>query len=231
MRYQSISSAWTVLPLAAALLFSAGHSRAQEGVYSFTSTQPQTTGPWANRFSLPQFDPALGSLEAVRMQVTFNVTVSGSVFNAGNTLQDFGFAYACLMPVTLPQRLGSLLAQPLMQEIHYTLDPGGRASYGPYSATDTKWVEFTGAGMAPFIGTGSILFSAETFAWPCVHGGDGKVEASLTVQSDATFTVKYFDAPVPEPTSAALLPLALSFAMVAAGRRPCRNASSQRGAA
>ncbi len=191
-----------------ALLLLAGESRA-ETIYTNTSIQPETTTEWSHDFILPKFDPSLGSLEAVHITATYELTMSGSVFNTSAGTQDFWFQAGSQLPVTLPGGLGVLEPLPLAREVHYVLPGGGSASYGPFTKSDTVDIILTGTDMNPFIGTGNIDLPASTLTLELISGGGGNIGASLTTTAGATVTVEFFDSPVPEPSANALLFVAL----------------------
>ena len=201
----------TYLPslLTAALLIPAPLQGVGSTIHTNLSIQPQTRTEWTHDFILPQFDPSLGTLEAVHLTLDYQVNMSGSLFNPYTTPQDLTFQAGSFLTVTLP---GSGLAlQPVLMAPaqHYTLAPLDSSSYGSFSLDGSAEITLTGAALASFVGSGNVVLPGRTATEQIRGGSSGKAIFSLTATSGATLTLEYFDTQVPEPSSGVLLAVAL----------------------
>jgi len=172
----------------------------------FTDTLVPTTTEWNHIFQVQAFDPSLGSLVAVYVEVTEDVNVSGYVENTAATPASFFFRSGSLLTVTLPGMLGFLQPNPLAVSQSYTgLAPGASAPYGPASASEsvdntyyTPLSGWTGAGKW-------VKLPAYTLTDERITGGGGNIIAAMNTVAGATVKVTYYY--IPEPGSVALLAL------------------------
>jgi hypothetical protein len=194
---------------AAALLLAAAATSAGSTLQTNIAIQPETTTEWKHDFILPQFDPALGTLDAVTVTLAYDLNMSGSVFNTSLTPLDLSFQAGSSLMMTVPgtsQGLQPVLVAPTDD---YALASLGSDTYGPFTLAGSAKVTLTGAALAPYIGKASVVFLAGTSTEEIISGGGGNVAISLASTSGATLTLEYFDSQVPEPSSGALLALAL----------------------
>ena len=156
---------------------------------------------WTHTFSLRQFDPALGTLDSVYLEATFNITASGTVFNTSSSTANFSVRkLPRLSSLALPGSLGTMPASVTIPVRNYSLPGFGSASYGPFTAQVTVDRTFTGADMASFVGTGFDDLIGSTLTWQTISSQSGSPGASLTTIAGATVSVEYMDtAAVPRP--------------------------------
>lgn len=194
--------------VSAALLV--GTSKAEtyitNSVGPFTDTLAPTTTEWNHIFEVQAFDPSLGSLVAVYVEVTENVTVSGSVQNLAATPASFNFQSGSVLTMTLPGMLGFLQPNPLaLSQSYISLAPGATAPYGPASASESADSTY----YSPLFGwTGAgkmVKLPAYTLTDQRILGQGGNVAAVLNTIAGATVSVTYYY--IPEPGSVALLGL------------------------
>lgn len=199
-----------VLGLVSAALL-VGTSRAEtfitNSVGPFTDTLAPTTTEWNHIFEVQAFDPSLGSLVAVYVEVTEDATVSGYVQNLAATPSSFSFQSGSVLTMTLPGMLGFLQPNPLALSQNYiSLAPNATAPYGPASASEsvdsTYYAPLSGWKGSP--GT-MVKLPAYTLTDQRILGQGGNVAAVLNTIAGATVSVTYYY--IPEPGSVALLAL------------------------
>ena len=185
---------------------------------------PQSFSPtdWngsAQSVTLPQFDPALGTLTGVSLSLYGNIKTSGTLQNTAADQADVNnylatLAITLLAPgTTVPwdQVTGDLLTvSPQMFNITapVTLASGQSYGFGPVNSSDTNTVAQTD--FSPYLGTGSLDFPlyATTETTSDTSGGNLVISQATSARAQAAVTYTYdaaAPANVPEPASAALL--------------------------
>ncbi len=187
------------------LLLVAIESRATTVTY--TATQPASTTEWDHQFILPEFNPALGTLNSAYVKATENITASGSVSNSAAIEETFSFSSGSKLTVTLPGGLGTLVPFPLAQTVNYDLLSGGSAAYGAFNASGHDDNTFFPTDTAVFIGVGNLDLDGSTQSYEVISGGGGNVAASVATTAGATVLVTYDYTPIPEPATCGLLVL------------------------
>ena len=169
---------------------------------NYSDSLGDTTTEWTHNFSLPEFNPALGTLTSVVISASQDVAVSGTVTNTAITTQSFTFRAGSQLTLNLPGSLGTLEPLPLGSTSSYTLSAGDSASYGPFTHTASDSQTFTAAlDMALFEGTGNLTLPGTTASQEVISGGGGNISAALTTLSGAVVSVTYNYTAIPEPSS------------------------------
>jgi hypothetical protein len=193
------------------------------GANADTTTDSDTTGLITTDFSLTlsvdQFDPSLGTLTQVTL------VVSGLLDGGGKYENLNGDAVNTTMHYTLDQALdvswsgGALLGVtqnldntiPVIADAYDgTFDFGGPSGYteSPYTQSDSQLYIFTlPADLLPFIGTGTVDFSAIGDGAASVWPPNGVSGGTFSL-GQATVGVEYTYTPIPEPATVVLCGLA-----------------------
>lgn len=135
----------------------------------YSADYPLAKTNWSVVQNLPQFDPALGTLQAVR--VTGSVLISnttalesmdaapsviGATANGSATLSD---PFGNLAPASVSESLGTFNASAFDGTVDFA-GTSGKDLPGMQASSSSSFV-LTGAQMAPYIGTGDIAFTME----------------------------------------------------------------------
>jgi len=191
-----------------ALLLACGVGTAQAGtIITQTFSSPPTTVPWSTTYDANQFNPSLGTLTSVEIEVSSNIVASVDVYNFSGSPQSFTKATASI-PITLtgPASL-SLSATGGTAGLAGSAVPGLNTFPGlPTTASTSTTLTSSGA-LAPYIGTGvsTLVFDFNagdgTYSGTAVSGVffGGSATANATVDVIYTYT-----AAIPEPSSVIL---------------------------
>jgi hypothetical protein len=192
-----------------ALALVAAASVAQAGSVTYTDTVPQGLTDYSTTLNLPQFNPALGTLQSVEIIVSDTGSTDLSVTQTLNTTAHLTVLstqlYVDLTGVTIP----SINVEPeLTGGVSYA--PPGHA-IGPFSTFDTGVLTLTPAsqsqsfstGLSPFIGLGDLYFDLETFTYTTTTYLGGNLNTSQTTIAGGPVEIIYDynppAPPVPEP--------------------------------
>jgi hypothetical protein len=171
-----------------------------------------TDWPTGETLSFPQFDPSLGTLTSVTLDLSgsLNTTITATNVDGSNTSS--GTANAQVQFSV--QDLGSNLTVPQLTltspGFTYSLLPGQSISSGPLTQSGTSSNTYTNpavldefTGLPGNLGTNSLSASTYTLALIAVHGGN--TYPSQVTAASLTGTVTYTYTAVPEPSAFALL--------------------------
>ena len=174
----------------------------------FTDTFGPATTEWNYNFTLPLFDPSLGTLTAVYVGAYADVNMFGSVSNRAATTEHFTLQEGSELTVMVPGSLGALYPSPTALAASYNLASHTSAMYGPSNATDFVDYTYTApADLALFIGPGTFTENGQTANITTIVGGGGNVDTAVTTLASGEVEVQYTYIPIPEPASLALLAL------------------------
>lgn len=193
-----------------ALLLACGVGTAQAGtIITQTFSSPPTPVAWSTTYDANQFNPSLGTLTSVEIEVSSNIVASVDVYNFSGSPQSFTKATASI-PITLtgPASLS-------LSATGGTADLAGSAAPFPSSNTfpgvpttaSTSTTLTSSGALAPYIGTGvsTLVFDFNagngTYSGTAVSGVffGGSATANATVDVIYTYT-----AAIPEPSSVIL---------------------------
>lgn len=177
---------------------------------TFTSVGPSLTAPRGGVFTLPQFDPAFGTLKQVDLTWTTYASVNAQITHTGDgfaNLFDAGLQFTFNAPSVAITSLNEptfLFAWPDGTPNPYIVAPSSSAAVGSgQQVNSANWAPYTG------LGTFNVGWEIDEFSrgpgmvW--VGGGgfqSGLVDARL---GGYDFSVTYNYDPVPEPGSMLLL--------------------------
>lgn len=186
-------------------------SEAKTVVAAFSEVFPECTTEWSHTFRLPQFDPALGTLESVRLSASQTMRMSGTIQNNSTGQQNFSVRAGSLLTVDLPGSFGFLQPSPLAVADLYNLPSGGTAPYGPINAADSADYTYTlPADLAWFIGPGTFTLPGFTQTQEIILGGGGNVWVLLNTLAGASVEVEYtYSASKSVPEASTFLDVAL----------------------
>jgi hypothetical protein len=179
-------------------------------VYSTTTPIPPTNTDWIATLTFPQFDPAVGILESVEIDLSGSMSTTLTVTNNASSGSS-GRAYTHLEMTV--QDIGGNLNAPIDVDgpsFHYNLASHDSVTSGlltaGFGSSDTYVAP---AVLAEFTGTGAVALSAGTFTETALYNTGGNTYARQVTQADLTgdVTCTYTYSRVPEPASLAVLAL------------------------
>ena len=163
--------------------------------------------------ALPQFDPARGTLTGVQLSLTGETRSSGSLTNNSDATIDVdAYAGSLEIAVLAPGGRTPLLSvvPSLFSFSNASVDPGFSLAWGgevPVSNSASDSVPISG--LAPYVGTGSLLFPLTADTNTTFESTGGNLDFAQDTRARALVTIAYtYDltaTEVPEPASAALL--------------------------
>jgi len=192
-----------------ALLLACGVGTAQAGtIITQTFSSPPTPVAWSTTYDANQFNPSLGTLTSVEIEVSSNIVASVDVYNFSGSPQSFTKATASI-PITLtgPASL-SLSATGGTAGLAGSAVPGLNTFPGlPTTASTSTTLTSSGA-LAPYIGTGVSTLVFDFNAGDGTYSGaavSGVVFFGGSATANATVDVIYtYTAAIPEPSSVIL---------------------------
>jgi hypothetical protein len=195
---------------------------ATDGPYTTSTPIPSTTTDWVSSLAFQQFNPALGTLTAVEVDLhgsfdsTITVTNTSADPSSGTartdvqfTAQDGGLNLAPTPQIDL-----------LSGTYAYSLPGGGNVTSPLISTSTSSGSTYTAAPiLAEFTGVGTFALGASTFTQTVLSNTGGNTTASQVTSAALTGSVTYFYTPVPEPSTVALLGLGMASVLAFARRR------------
>lgn len=192
--------------------------------------QPLTTTDWTTSLAFPLFNPALGTLTRIELDIdgafqtvlTVTNNASSSSYGTADTemyleIQDPGLHFEALVngppPANAPWYSPALTLITL-PDYGYSLASGGSTTSGTLSASDSATKIYTSSAiLTEFTGVGTIDLTAFTQTKTLLGntGGDTVASQVTHASADATITYTYTDASnTPEPASMGLIGIGLA---------------------
>ncbi len=192
---------WTVLAFSVAIALGAmllSHGVAQAAELVVTDTVPSTPANWSSTLSVPKFDPSLGTL--TKVEVTLSGAISGTAKYESTDPNPTTIALNLKADIQIQGPTGSLQVSPSIQKIDQAGPYDGQIDFGGPSggtfpdltASKSQVTTLTSStdDLSPFIGTGTVVFSA-TAAGASSGSGSGNIITQFSVNAAATVPVKY----------------------------------------
>ncbi len=164
--------------------------------------------------TLPQFDPTLGTLTGVTLQLYSEIVSSGSLTNNTEGVIDIdGYSGTMQISVLAPGGGDALLtvSPPQFSVSDRTLDPGQSIAFGgatPVKTNDSNSTAIT-TSLDPYVGPGNLLFPLTAGTETSFATSGGNLDLVQDTSARAAVTIAYaYDlvaTEVPEPASALLL--------------------------
>lgn len=176
-----------------------------------------TTPPSLATVTFNQFDPALGRLSSITLDIISRYTASGSVRNTG-TARSFT-ATAGANTTTVAPRFGVKFIDLGTSSANLgRIARNGTANFGPLTGQASLTDTIT-SGFAPYLGTGTVTFGYTALGGVVVTPLLGRAVSSNT-EIGSDFTLTYNFTAVPEPATWAMLILGFALVGGAVRRRP-----------
>ena len=209
-----IGAAWVL-----ALASSSTMAQTQSLGPNTTSTPIPLTTPvdWNKSLEFSQFNPALGTLISVELNLSTTLSTTLTITNASATISS-STAFTELQ-ITVQDVGGNLSVsnQPqldvLSPNFAYNLAGDSSITSGPLTNTGVFSKTFTQSSLlSEFAGSGSVTLNASTFTLAYTSDATGATSASQSTEASLTGNVIYNYDPTstPEPSAFALLLVGLS---------------------
>lgn len=200
-----MKSAFLLTALVALLAVSAGASTVSYGPYA----QPLSTTNWSTSITLPQFDPALGTLNSISFVLFGHVEGTAKFESMDAAPAVITMDLSAMLKLKRPDLTDLVVTIPVASTsdnasaFDGTIDFGGTSgnTYGGLSANDTESATTsTAADKALFTGLGSIVLPV-TASGASTGSGAGNLLLQFQTSASAWATVTYDYTAVPEPSS------------------------------
>jgi hypothetical protein len=165
---------------------------------TYSATIPQQTTDFTNvPLSVPQFNPAIGTLDSVSITLSATANVSGTVTNTSLTPQSFTQVEDVNVAATDPSggpivSSGNIGVDLHMTQTYTNLGPNQTSNYGPFNPTQYYTNSATSGSLYNyFVGTGTANLLASSTTTQSIIGGGSNINNPLNTMAGATFTVTY----------------------------------------
>jgi hypothetical protein len=177
------------------------------GPITTTTPIPSSLTDWTRSLSFPQFNPSLGTLTGVEIDLAGHMTTTVTVTENDGALS-YGNAKTELQ-MTVQDVGGNLSGTPQIDmigpEFYYSLNAGGSVTSGLLTKSGSSSDLYTSAPiLAEFTGTGSFALRASTFTQTLLANTGGNTNAGQVTNASLTGLVTYYYTtapPVPEPVT------------------------------
>jgi hypothetical protein len=179
-----------------------------------TTTTPisSTLTDWSNNLSFAQFNPSLGTLTSVELDLTSALTTSLTLTNTSDTLGASGKAFTEVQ-ISVGTALGLFDVPQIDQnspKFTFNVGASGSASSGvhTFSGESTSLYNLSNVSssvLSAFTGTGNISLPASTFTQTWIQYSSGNVNQSQVTNASLTGDVIYTYTPAPVPLPSALI--------------------------
>jgi hypothetical protein len=179
------------------------------GPWSTTTPIPSTLTDWVGSLSFPQFNPSLGTLTMVQIDLSSSMsTVITATNNSPEPSQ--GIAKTELQ-LTVQDSGGNLITPEIdmfSPNFNYVLGAGQSLTSGTLTKNGLSSDQYTApAVLLEFTGPGTIILPASTFTQTWLTNTGGNTFASQVTYASVTGSVTYYYEPIPEPATICLLGL------------------------
>ncbi len=177
------------------------------GPFTTSTPIPVTLTDWTGSLAFPQFNPALGTLESVELDLSSGLTTTLTVQN--NAESGSTGTVKTELQVTV-QDGGNNLNAPeldlLSPSFGYSLNAGQGITSGLLTENGSDDEVYTSAPvLSEFTGGGTITLPASTFTQTLLANTGGNTNAQQVTDADLTGTVTYTYTPVPTPEPSTLV--------------------------
>ncbi len=205
------------LSLALATLLTAGAAHAS--VVSFSDSYGPDLTDWdpAKTLSLQQFDPTLGTLNAVTFTFAGNMQADFDASNTANTAQQITNGLTGSLRFVLPTAAEYSLALSASEVVML----GVGAYYANSISDSASHTDVLLANLSSFVGNGSFNLGVYALANASIAGSGnvfGGADTYATASARVTYDYTATQQAVPEPASLALVGLALGAAALSRRR-------------
>jgi len=218
--------------LALTAMLCAATAGAQATPLSYNSNLlPDQSTNWSNYLDLPQFDPSLGTLQSVTVELFAHLAGSAKAESHNNTAANITLSLQAQLKLANPNDPGSILVTTTsMLQRNFTAGSyDGAQDYAGSSGVSftnlitsaSQSTSFLDAStLALFTGQGLVHAPLSATAGSG-YSGPGNVRSSLLTQAGGYATVRYEYQPlaVPEPDTLALTLVGLAMLGLLTGRR------------
>lgn len=197
------------LATASLILVSTETQAAVDGPYVTSTPIPFTLTDWTSSLDFQKFNPGLGTLTSVTLNLSGSIRTTIAVTNSSLSASS-GTAKTEVQ--FFVQDGGNNLVAPALDlfspTFAYSLAAGDGTSSGLLTKNGNSSDTYTlGSILAAFTGAGNITLSASTFTQTLLANTGGNTSAAQVTDAALTGEVIYNYTAVPEPTSMALLGL------------------------
>jgi hypothetical protein len=219
--------------LAAALL-SASASSARADIYTYTDIQNVSASDPATfqSFNIPQFSPAMGTLQNVIVTISGLVRASLAFTNWSSSMDGVKMQEQNTLSVLYNNSQTMVSSNCVFQTTPYPgMQPVG-ANGGVYTQSciynlsPTVYTSSLAADLASFTGPGNVPLAAGLVSDSYMTVSGGNYHYLVQTTGSETATVTYSFAPVPEPSAALLVGLGGLVICGVRGFRPAKRGSS-----
>jgi len=210
----------SIVLLGVSVLVLAAFSAAHADSISFTTSTPiaSTLTDWTSSLTFQQFNPSLGTLTGVAIDLSSTLSTTLTVTNVGTSQSNGSARTEILIAVVDPSGIIGTLptytpypVQPSNPQLDYmskgfsysNLASGGQVTSGTLtgSATNVSNSYTTPGLLAEFTGAGSISLPAATLTYTDLSNSGGNTESAQVTYAGLTGTVTYLYTPVPLPSA------------------------------
>jgi hypothetical protein len=184
------------------------------GPFTTSTPIPSTETVWNSSLAFPQFDPSLGTLQSVTLELSYTFSTTLTVSNLNVDTGASGNAKTEVI-ITVQDPEYSALNAPEFDvnsaPFAYSLGGGGSASSGllTKSGNDGGNTYTSGSLLTEFTGPGTIVLPASATADTLLDEVNGNTSAIQITDASLTGTVTYDYIAVPEPSTIGLVVVGL----------------------
>lgn len=177
--------------------------------YATLTPQSSTLTDWMGSLAFPKFNPALGTLTQIQLEISATVHTTLTITNTGIDPSSGNAKTEVLISVVDPGNNFSPVGPDIIFPVGgygYSLAGGASVSSGLLTGSGSNTQDITNpTTLALFQGAGSVILNASTFTQTLLANTGGNTSANQVTDASADGTVYYFYDPVPEPASLGLL--------------------------